>query len=193
MKSKSQKKISLRKLAEAVGRHHATVSKFVRLFPDAPRDDADAFAKFYKVNAITEQKDPKAEGMGARFTAAKVRKIEADAEAAEERLKGFKEAYLKREEIEADVERLAGEVQRVLRFRLCRELPPQLPGLTSPEIKDKIERLLDAIWNDHRNAVNSLLDQRQAEVKAGTSKQIASKSKARASRPKKPITAKGRK
>lgn len=169
------KQLSTRKLAERVGKAHSTIGRFLKAFPDAPRSNLDDFAAYYAKHALSIS----AGDQSNEYAVERVKKLRADRKLAEGRLRILEDAFLPKDKTIETISSLAAELASVLRFRLCSELPPQLGGLTAPEARLKIEKLLDQTFDDHREAVVVKFNQLESETKLASSQRSASKSKPR--------------
>jgi IS30 family transposase len=171
----SQKPLSTRKLAAAVGKAHSTIGRFLKANPDCPRHDLDAFAEYYSKRALTITGATD----GNEYARERVLKLRADRKLAEERLRVLQDAYLPKEEALETMTRCASQMASLLRFRLCRELPAQLGGLNAAQAKAKIEKILDDCWNQTREGGEQQFNELEKKSKLKSSQRSASKSKPR--------------
>jgi hypothetical protein len=78
-------------------------------------------------------------------------KTKCDALIAEKELEEINNKYVLREDIEKSIEAI-GQAQRILlKNKLVEELPPQLAGLTVPEIMIKMDQLVNSIHSLMQN------------------------------------------
>jgi transcriptional regulator with XRE-family HTH domain len=181
MTKNKSKPISARQLAKAAGVHPSTVSRYLKANPDAPRHSERDFVKAFNEARMKAGNDPQQDALATRFNRAKVEKMENDAALSGKRLALLEQDYLKKSDAVELVGKLSAEIAGIIRFRMTRELPPQLEGLRPPEIRAKIERLLDKSFDEHRTNTLEKFDALERDTKLSSA--ISARSKGRKSKP----------
>lgn len=175
---KKSKPISIRKLAAHVGKAHSTISRFLKAHESAPRDDLQAFAEYYDKHALKVD-----DSDGNEYAKERVLKLRADRRLAEERLAILRAGHVSREEVEELFGKLAAELAGKLRYTFVTVAPPQLGGLNTSQIKQKMEAFIDRIFDETREGALTDVQNLQNETKIKSAKRTTAKSKGRKASP----------
>jgi len=167
---------SVRSLAKAANVNASTVSRFLKAHPLAPRNSQDAFCAFYEINRVRSA-DP-SDQTSVEYSSERLKKLRADRRLAEKRLAILEGNFLPRADVEALVSSLASELKEAI-TGMTRILPQQFPGLTPPQVREKMQTYVDTIFSDHRTGRSEKMDKLETNTKLASAQSGASRAKSR--------------